>query len=495
MWSRLSVCWQKHLPFLENHKDMDKSHYDKHDKASIFDYSKKLINHCLRDFAPEAEERSGKGGLGQLVEELFFGYDVNSNDNADFADAGIELKCTPLKQNRQKEFSIKERLVCGMINYKEDWNKSFEESHFYKKCMLMLLLFYLYESGVSRLDLRFLFAVLWQLPKKDILIMKQDYEVIITKIRNGLAHTLSEGDTMYLGACRKGQKGDSLMEQHGSATGAPRRAWSLKMAYMRIVLDEIIRKNEGGAYSNFVIKPKAKSDQLVQERDLLTKSFDEIILERFSPFLHKDYEEYCKLLGKEAVPSKSKYFIMANRIVSKQTVSNVNRAEEFLKAGLTMKTIRVQRNGTIKESMSFENIDYQEVYDNDNWFESRLYELFSSRFLFVIFRETEGKILLSDGSRENRYVLDDVFFWTMPQTDLTIAQQYWENIRECVVNNTIAPTFFWKLKDKKNFHVRPKGRIAADMAPNPHGGWTKKYCYWFNAEYVKNIIDKHNVIQ
>lgn len=468
------------------------SQYDRKDRNSIFDYSKLLVNHSLRDFVPDADERCGKGGLGQLVEELFFGYEVNSNAEADFAVAGIELKCTPLKLTKQEELSIKERLVCGMINYKEDWNKSFEESHFYKKCLVMLLLFYLHQGGVPRLDLKFLFAVLWQLPEKDLLIMKHDYELIINKIKNGLAHTLSEGDTMYLAACRKGQKGDSLMEQHGSRIGAPRRAWSLKIAYMRIVLEEIKNNHEEGVYTNIVLKPYEASEQLVMTKDLQSHTFDEIILKRFVPYMHKDYEEFCRLLGCDAVASKQKYFIMANAIVGEQKVSNVNRAEEFIKAGLTMKTVRVQKNGGIKESMSFENIEYQEVYDCNEWYDSRLYELYSSRFLFVVFKETDGEITLSDGNKESRYVLDDVFFWTMPQADLDVAKEYWENIRQCVINNTISPDYFWKTSDKKYFHVRPKGKDSADLAVNPNGGFVKKYCYWFNSEYVKNIINNHN---
>lgn len=91
--------------------------YNNKDITSIFDYSKKLINKCLRDFAPDAEEHKGKGGLGQLVEELFFHYDVNSRQEADFAFVNAELKCTPLKlAARGKELLIKERLVCSMIN-------------------------------------------------------------------------------------------------------------------------------------------------------------------------------------------------------------------------------------------------------------------------------------------------------------------------------------------------------------------------------------------
>ena len=34
------------------------------DITSIFNYSKQLVNKCLRDFAPDADEHKGKGGLG-----------------------------------------------------------------------------------------------------------------------------------------------------------------------------------------------------------------------------------------------------------------------------------------------------------------------------------------------------------------------------------------------------------------------------------------------
>lgn len=27
------------------------------------------------------------------------------------------------------------------------------------------------------------------------------------------------------------------------------------------------------------------------------------------------------------------------------------------------------------------------------------------------------------------------------------------------------------------------------MTENPNGGMVKKYCYWFNQKYVKNIIE------
>ena len=124
--------------------------YDRTDKWSILEYSKKLLGKTLEQaIAPDViEARKGKGRLGQLVEEYFFGYDVNSNPDADFSDAGLELKVTPLKELKNKTLAIKERLVCTMIDYDADQDKPFEQSHVYLKCSFMLIMFYLHEADV-----------------------------------------------------------------------------------------------------------------------------------------------------------------------------------------------------------------------------------------------------------------------------------------------------------------------------------------------------------
>lgn len=62
------------------------------------------------------------------------------------------------------------------------------------------------ESTRKGADLPDLFRILWQIPEKDLLLIKSDYETIANRVRKGEAHLLSEGDTMYLGACRKVKK-------------------------------------------------------------------------------------------------------------------------------------------------------------------------------------------------------------------------------------------------------------------------------------------------
>ena len=455
--------------------------YNKYSAISIFEYSKGLLGKTLREFAYEGySPKKGKGGIGQMVENLYFLLETNNNPEADFSSARMELKCTPLKLAKNNDYLIKERLVCNMINYCDVVKEDFEQSHFYLKCQLMLLMFYLYKKDYNNLDLEFVFSVLWKLPEKDLLIIRQDYETIIKKIKRGEAHLLSEGDTMYLGACRKGQKGDSLMIQPNSDIGAPRRAFSLKMAYMRTVLQYVIESNKK-AVTNFAL-PK---EQLVTEKELTELSFDEILLKRFAPYIGNGFREIaCRKDVDISNNPKNKFAMIANAIAASDKCANINRSEEFLKAGLTMKTIRVQQNGSIKEAMSFENIDYLEVAECEDWLESRLYELFSSRFMFVVFKEQQ--------KGQEDYVLDDVFFWTMPQADLNLAEEYWNHIKENILNDNISEEYWWKAKDRKKFHIRPKAQKAVNLAPTPNGGWAKKFCYWFNNDFVRDIVDKRN---
>ncbi len=471
--------------------------FDRSNPMSIFNFSRHLIGNSLRSLLGDSvieHKRKGKGGLGQMVEELFFDYDVNSNREADFAEAHVELKCTPLlKSKADDSYRIKERLVCTMIDYFEIVNTSFEDSHLMSKCRLMLLLFYLHVSGNAVYDYQFLFRILWHLPEKDLMLIKKDYQTIAEKVKRGEAHLLSEGDTIYLGACRKGQKGDSPQTQPNSDIKANKRAFSLKPAYMRYILSHVVESGQN-YFTNYTELEKPEFE-LVSSAELQEHTFEDVILRRFTPYKGKNYIQICEMLGIEAYQSKSKYADVGALIASNSESKRLSTSEEFIKSGIVMKTIRLKSNGMPKESMSFKNIDYCEIYENDDWIESEAYEVFTNRFMFVVFKPEPGETISMYNNKTKKYVtepsyiLDSVFFWTMPAEDLEVAKEYWKNIRQAVLNNNIVPKAFWSIGDHRKFHVRPKARVNRDKAVNPNGGECDKFCYWFNADYVKQIID------
>lgn len=87
-----------------------------------------------------------------------------------------------------------------MIDYMSEHEKTFAESSFWKKNSLLLLMFYLHEAETKSIDLVFKIIRLWRVPIADIRIIKEDWRKIVQTIKQGRAHELSEGDTLYLGA-------------------------------------------------------------------------------------------------------------------------------------------------------------------------------------------------------------------------------------------------------------------------------------------------------
>ena len=88
-----------------------------------------------------------KGGLGNLVEEHFFHYKPNSEQEPDFPLAGLELKVSPFeerneskKKGRGKYYVAGERLVLTMIDFNErPVEMDLFKSHLWKKCSQILL--------------------------------------------------------------------------------------------------------------------------------------------------------------------------------------------------------------------------------------------------------------------------------------------------------------------------------------------------------------------
>lgn len=185
---------------------MAKKTYNPSSAKSILEHGEKLLGYSLKELHPDAQIMKGKGGLGEAVEFFHFGYKPNSAAEPDFAEAGLELKCTPLKTLKDNSMAAKERLVLNIINYIEEAEKTFETSSFWHKNKFLLLMFYLHESGVNPVDMLFKLVRTWKFPNEDLKIITDDWNKIHKKIRSGKADELTEGETFYLAPCMKGSK-------------------------------------------------------------------------------------------------------------------------------------------------------------------------------------------------------------------------------------------------------------------------------------------------
>lgn len=462
--------------------------YDKTSPESILNHARKLLGKSIHDLYPKANPlNTGKGGLGQCVEVYHFGYDINGISEADFSEAGVELKCTPLKTIKDGSMVSKERLVLNIINYLEEYGNSFETSSFTRKNALLLLMFYLHIAGANNLDLIFKIIRLWRIPEEDLKIFMDDWNVIHDKIVKGLAHELSEGDTLYLAACVKGSKGGANKKsQKIGGVLADQRAYSIKSAYLNHIIVDSLSHPEMFDGVTMTEKQKSAIEKKKSEIGSIVKSvneykrgetFEQLVARRFRPYIGMTVAEIAKTLKTEisSSPKAVSYSVCRAILGVKERY-----IAEFEKAGLQLKTIRLEHNGNLKEAMSFQTIKYKEIVGEEEWEESDWYNTIAARrFLFIVFRKAKGGLPCDA-------VLEQVFFWSMPRKDIEAAETFWRDTRDKVRSGDY--NHFIKSSEHSICHVRPKARNAADKTDTPQGGKAKKLCYWFNRIYVLDII-------
>lgn len=133
---------------------MNNYNYDPSDALSIERFAKQLIgmtfnsiiNSSKKDASCSAEASESyaskyrKGGLGNLIEKGFFGYNINNSPEPDFAQAGVELKVTPYEKKKNGTLKAGERLVITMISFNSPVESDFYLSHLWKN----VIFFYWY---------------------------------------------------------------------------------------------------------------------------------------------------------------------------------------------------------------------------------------------------------------------------------------------------------------------------------------------------------------
>ena len=460
--------------------------YDKNSKESILEHARKMLGKTLWQMYGDARlVQSGKGGLGNAIEKYHFQYEPNSKSEPDFKEAGVELKCTPLKTASDGSMLSKERLVLNVIDYVEEAAKTFYTSSFWKKNELLLLMFYLHEEGKLPFDVIFKIIRYWKFPETDLKIIKDDWAIIHNKILAGKAHEISEGDTLYLAACTKGSRAGAEMRQQPKSTElAPQRAYSIKSRYVNTIILDSLKHPEmyhdlfiSERQKKKILKAQETAESIVRSISDYQESetFEQLIERKFAKYYGKTIAEIEDDLGIDVGLGKAMAYNVCRAIFGIKS----KKIAEFEKAEIAIKTIRLDANGSLKESMSFPNVRYKEIVQETDWENSALYELFTQRFLFVVFRKPPQK-------NDKLVKLEKVMFWSMPVKDLEYGEKLWLDTKTKVANADYD--HFTGHGDNPVCHIRPKARNAADTTEGPQGFMVKKKCYWLNNDYVLKQI-------
>lgn len=440
------------------------SNYDNTSKESILNFAEKLRNNTLVESVPNEYKKDlisqmeidykkdNKGSFGTLLEKYYFD-SFQTNAEADFAKANLELKTAGLKIDRTGHYKkFQSRLSLSSINFHKIVNEKFENSSFYKKNKNILIIFYIYDETLHVAERKIGFIGIYSLKNEDKQLIKTDWELIQRAVLSGEAHKLGakhNWNTQNLEASTSGGKAvTNFITQPNSQTKARRRRFAYKSKFWEKVIQEIVNK-----------------DASIQTVDNWNEIYNV-----FHPFIGKSVKNICKELNHSLGGGKNKFANLTKAIIKKKGNENLSRdlmvsikSNNAKKDGIIFRTIRVNNKNKIQEEVSLPAFSEERI-KYTTWEESEFYNYLNKPFIFVIFKE----------NTENNLVFHDIKFYMMKDADIQDGKNVWVDTKLKIKENRKD---FIKISDKKNFHVRPhdlKGK--------------GKNSFWINKDFVHKIV-------
>lgn len=510
-------------------------YYDESNIDSIFAYALKIEGKTLLDILQEAgltneeiewirSKEADKGLPGKIVEASYFGYELNSRQEADFNRVGAELKTTAADYNEnESKYKAGETVSVTQIDFCNPIQPDFYASHLYNKLKMLIVIFYHRDKSLSsKLQYKLFFASLFEPSKEDLAIIQSDYRQINEKIRRGLANTLSRSDGIYLSTAPKARRSSNMVLPYYGGERIVKRSYTLRKEYVNAILS--------GYYS----RSEMREDRVITDiRELEQKSFVQIIQSRFTEYIGCDIWEIAEVLNQHAEQTRD-VFGFADIPIGKLTQSTIPtitarllglkslKSEEFTKAGIVVKTICFNVHGTNEQKFRLGDADFLEIYNRpisypgieideegvehnvsySGWEDSDLYaQLDGLKYLLVVYQEDiEGNFILK-GSK----------LWSMSEDDIELAHKDWLDIK-AILTDRVRLTIgkdgrtynnFPGVAEARRVHLRPHGDKAfyvdvdgtswgngqlSDTEKLPDGRRMTRQSYWLNNSFIKEAV-------
>lgn len=508
--------------------------YDATDIDSIYRYALGIEGKTLLTILREAgltdkeiawvrSKESDKGLPGKIVEASYFGYELNSRQEADFETVGAELKTTAADYDKEaSRYKSGETVSVTQIDFRGPVEPDFYASHLYDKLRMLIVIFYHRDRTLaSKLLYEVFFASLFRPSEEDLAIIRSDYREIIQKIRSGKAHTLSRSDGTYLSTAPKARRSTNMITPYYGGERIVKRSYTLRKEYVNVILN--------GYYA----RPEPEERIITDLRELERMSFSEVIQSRFEPYIGWGVWDIAETLNLHAEQTRDTFGFpdIPMGIMNKSTLPVITarllglrslKSEEFTKAGIKVKTVFFNKRGKNTQNFRLGDVDFMEIYnapvphleievDDDGnehevirtgWEDSELFaQLDGIKYLFVVFQEDGDGDIIFKGSK----------LWAMSEEDIDEARLDWIDIKNVLTqgvqltigNDGRTYNNFPGVATARRIHLRPHADkrfyvnvdgsswgsgCLSDSEPLPDGRRMTRQSYWLNKSFIREIV-------
>jgi DNA mismatch repair protein MutH len=433
-------------------------------EAEILARARLLEGHVIGDIVgarfTASEARRGKGEVGAAIEH-FFGIPSNPRQEADFSGAGIELKVVPLRRSGQS-LRVKERTFITRIDYSNLVLETWDSAKVRKKLKILFVFFeHLPDQPKSVFAIRGILN--WEPDEGTKSLIRADWERVVAKVRQGLAHLLSESDGRILGPCTKGVDSHSVCPQPFGEIQAKCRAFAFKPPFTLDLYQRLVRgREEESLVANQVTIP--------------TTEFEQRLVQRLLRFEGRTVGDVAHELGVPQSNAKSYAARVLRRAFGAKDFRSPIR--EFEEMGLTPRMSRVDANLLPYEALSFPAFRYMELLE-ETWEDSDLL----SRIEYMLIVPVHGA---TKETPQAECSFGHPVFWRPSAVELETIRREWDLYRlEIRTGNAKKLT---PASETTAIHVRPHARNAKDVDIAPRVGRVVKKSFWLNRSAVRRII-------
>lgn len=427
--------------------------------------------------------RHNKGLLGHIVESGFYDYPINSDARADFDNIGVELKVTGYTINKNGRRRAKERLVLSKINYFNVVNEEYNYSKLLFKNKKILIIWYHYDYNKDIGDFLITDYQLYDMGKDED-IFKNDFEIIKEKLKKGLAHELSEGDTSYLGACTKAAKSTDRTKQPYSNILAKPRAFSLKNAYMTGILKNLAYEKETPSENNM----QRTLDEIDETFTLKTyKTVNEYINCKLEPYFGMNQldilEKATRKNYSDKIP-KNLNKIITDKLIGKDE-ELADKDDLFKKTSFIIKNLPITPKNTPRERMSFRTLilsEFEENWDNSDW--KMFFE--QTTLITILWKEPRS------GSKNGERILDSVLKISFDDEDLESFEKTYNLVKKTIENKDIKYLPVPGTFKNQYLVIAPKGVKGDDAYNNFFKKDKTKVSFMLSKEFLNKKIKQSN---
>ncbi|KAB2863640.1 MAG: DNA mismatch repair protein MutH [Exiguobacterium chiriqhucha] len=396
-----------------------------------------------------------KGILGKIVETGFYGYPNNNKAEADFDELGVELKVSGFTVTKKGLWSAKERISLSQINFKKIVDQEFQYSSLISKNRKILFIWYEFAKGGDPRDFVIRDYQLYDMTAIEPVIEK-DYLIIQDFVRKGLAHNLSEGNSVILGAATKGASGQTQVQPYSSIK-AKTRAFSIKNSFIKGVLKEHRANYE-------LILPK----ELTPE---------EWLWNRLKKFKGMTQINILKTVDANSVKDTIPKGI--GGMIQKRTIGDeedLEKVELFNKLTYRIKSIPINPNYYPLEKATFKTLhkeEFQDEWDSSDW------KLFfeESTFFYVGYVGEDKSI--KNGHRK----LECLFKVTFTPEEIESFEKTYNQIQFAIATNDISSLPTATRCPNSPLVISTKGG-KGDSCYKTFMSGGRKTCFMFNKDFL-----------